>query len=139
MPPKNYTTSIRASRTVGEIQALLAQVGAQAIMIEYDKGRPVGLAFRLKTPLGVREFALPCKWQSVHKLLQGERRQFTTEEHALNVAWRTLQDWVEAQIAIIETEMVSVDQVFLSYMLTTQGKTVYDNFVAARLEDKEGK
>ena len=33
------------------------------------------------------------------------------------VAWRILKDWVEAQMAIIEAEMASIEEVFLPYLL----------------------
>ncbi|WP_189339127.1 hypothetical protein [Williamsia muralis] len=38
--------------------------------------------------------------------------KYQTPEHALRVAWRITKDWVEAQLAIIETQMVTPAQVF---------------------------
>ena len=35
MPILNYTTTVPAARTVGEVQALLAGAGASAIMLQY--------------------------------------------------------------------------------------------------------
>ena len=32
----NYTTSVPVSRTVGQVQGLLVEAGARAIMAEYD-------------------------------------------------------------------------------------------------------
>lgn len=134
MPPKNYTTSIKASRTVGEIQELLANMGAEAIMIEYQGKFPDRIAFRMATASGVRNYALPCNWRSVHRLLQNQTRAPRTEDHARNVAWRTVQDWVEAQMAIIELQMVPVAQVFFPYMLTDdKGTTVFQQFESSRL------
>lgn len=37
MPLLNYTTTIEASKTVSEIQTMLAKHGARAVLIEYDK------------------------------------------------------------------------------------------------------
>jgi hypothetical protein len=37
-----------------------------------------------------------------------------------------VKDWVEAQLAIIETRMVTTAQVFLPYAVTTNGQTLYE-------------
>jgi hypothetical protein len=52
----------------------------------------------------------------------------TTEEHARDVSWRIIKDWVEAQMAIIETCMVTTARVFLPYAVTKNGQTVYEYF-----------
>ena len=49
-----------------------------------------------------------------------------TLEQAQRVAWRIVKDWLEAQLAIIETEMVTLDQVMLPYMQGDNGQTVYE-------------
>lgn len=117
----NYTTKISAAKTAGEVQTILAKAGARAVAVEYDDdGQPVALAFTAMTPFGMREFALPADWQAVQRVLRRQRVQpsFQTEEHARRVAWRITKDWVEAQLAIIQTEMVTIDQVMLPYMKT---------------------
>jgi hypothetical protein len=35
-PLLNYTTTVPAPRTVGEVQALLVEAGARSILLEYD-------------------------------------------------------------------------------------------------------
>jgi hypothetical protein len=42
------------------------------------------------------------------------------------VAWRITKDWVEAQLAIIESQMVTTAQVFLPYAVTSNGQTLYE-------------
>ena len=42
------------------------------------------------------------------------------------MAWRILKDWVEAQMAILESEMVQMDEIFLPYMVTNEGLTTYE-------------
>lgn len=37
----NYTTSIRASQTVGEVQTLLVEAGADAVAVRYELRVPV--------------------------------------------------------------------------------------------------
>ena len=45
MAIKNYTSSVDAYTSIGEIQADLARGGAAKIMIDYDSGRPVSVSF----------------------------------------------------------------------------------------------
>jgi hypothetical protein len=51
-----------------------------------------------------------------------------TKEQALKVSWRIVKDWVEAQMAIVEAKLADVVEVFLPYLITKQGKTLYQSF-----------
>jgi hypothetical protein len=53
-----------------------------------------------------------------------------TNEHAINVAWRVIKDWVEAQLALIEANQVKIEQVFLPYAITAQGNTLYEQIAS---------
>ena len=129
----NYSTSISAQKTAGEIQAVLARHGAKAIMIEYgDDGAAEALSFKVKTPQGDCRFRLPVAPAPVLKVLQEQRmagklRHSITvnREQAVKVAWRIVKDWVEAQMALLETEMVSIEEIFLPYLITDSGQTLY--------------
>lgn len=133
----NYTTTIPATRTVGECQALLAKHGASRVAVEYLDGSPAGLAFWLPTPHGDRSFILPVDVAAVQRLLtrqenDGEFRasrkragHFSSREHAERVAWRVVKDWLEAQLAMIEAQMATLDQVMLPYLNVDRGKTLY--------------
>lgn len=55
MPLKNYTTTIKASKTIGEIQEILALRGARQIMIDYQDGRANRVCFTIDTPIGLQE------------------------------------------------------------------------------------
>ena len=50
-------------------------------------------------------------------------------EQAQRVAWRILKDWIESQIALMESGMVCMEEVFLPYMLAGD-RTVYDALVS---------
>jgi hypothetical protein len=130
MPLLNYTTKIAATKTAGEVQVLLAKAGARAIMVNYDEdGRPSGLAFQMVTVGGSRTFSLPVDPRKVYDVLLRDNtpRNLCTPEQAERIAWRILKDWVEAQLAIIATEMVTLDQVMLPYMQQGErGETVYE-------------
>lgn len=140
--PVNYTTSIDPSRTVGEIQAMLARFGAEAIGVRYASGQPVGLYFTLNTPHGRRHFSLPVNTAAMDSLLRAERARPSERdrrptpsqvgpEHAARVAWRVVKDWLAAQLSLVSAQMASIDQVMLPYMVVDEDQgTLYDRFVA---------
>ena len=127
----NYTTTVPVSRTIGQIQGLLVEAGARSILTNYDTvGRPVGIAFAVETIVGLRQFTLPVAVHRVEAVLKREKvpPRYRTPEQAERVGWRILKDWVEAQLAIIRTEMVTLDQVMLPYMHGGDGRTVWELF-----------
>lgn len=133
MPILNYTTTVAASKSVAEIQSILAKAGAQQTVIRYGKDtQPTALVFELQGEM----YMLPCRAEAVHKILKGQRidARYRTVEHANRVAWRILKDWVEAQAAIIATGMVDAQEVMLPYMLLRDDQTVYDNFREQRAD-----
>src|SRR5215471_2881523 len=135
MPLLNYTTKVPAATTVALITQLLVKAGARQVLTEYDNHqRPIALAFALDTNQGLRRYHLPIEPASVQRVLvrQHVEPRYHTLEHAERVAWRILKDWVEAQVAIIETEMVTLDEVMLPYMQLANGLTVYATFAAGR-------
>lgn len=129
MPLLNYTTSIAPQKTVMEIQSLLAKAGASKILADYDTdGNVIALSFMLTNNGQDMSFKLPTAWQPVLETLRRQNvpRHLQTPEQALRVAWRITKDWVAAQLAIIETNMVTTAQVFLPYAITKDGSTVYE-------------
>lgn len=132
----NYTTTVPVTRTIGQVQATLVEAGARSIMTTYDDvGRPTGITFAVQLPFGMRTFALPVHAEKVEAVLRRQRVQprFQTPEHAERVAWRIVKDWMEAQLAIIHTEMVTFDQVMLPYMHGEDGRTVYELVIDRQL------
>jgi hypothetical protein len=136
LPLLNYTTEVPVGRSIGQVQGLLVEAGATAIYTEYDQGRITGLSFAVQMPHGRQGFTLPVQVERVQVVLTREKveRRFRTPEHAERVAWRILKDWLEAQLAIIKTEMVTLDQVMLPYMRAADGRTMYELYVDHRLE-----
>jgi hypothetical protein len=133
MPLLNYTTGIAPQKTVMEIQAMLAKAGASAILADYDtEGNIVALSFRLQNEGQDISFKLPTAWQPVLETLKRQNvpRSLQTPEQALRVAWRITKDWVAAQLAIIETRMVTTAQVFLPYAITKSGQSVYEHIAS---------
>lgn len=134
----NYTTQISADKTVAEIQAILARAGAMAIMTEYDANAVlVGISFKIATPFGPTAYSLPCDVAAVNRILDKQMRagkvprRLVTTEQASRVGWRIIKDWIEAQLALVQTQMVTLDQVFLPYARTNTGETVYQRYIGA--------
>ena len=130
----NYTTKIPAAQTAGEVQGILAKHGAKAVMIEYgDDGGAEAMSFQIKRGDDSLGFRLPIEPDKVLKVLQGQHDSGRLRSHqgrpdreqAVKVAWRILKDWIEAQMAYLETQMVTMEQLFLPYMLTRDNKTLY--------------
>jgi len=132
MAIKNYTTSISVEKTAAEIQGILAKAKASAIMTEYDDdGVMTALSFRVNTPHGLMSFRLPANTDKIEAHIHRSRdvpKRLKSREQAARVAWRILKDWIAAQIAIIEAEMATLEEVFLPYAQTQTGETVYERF-----------
>ena len=75
----------------------------------------------LSPRLGQVGFALPCNIDAAFVKLTEQRIMVTSLEsrrqQAIRTSWRILKDWVEAQMALLETGMVTMDEIFLPYML----------------------
>ena len=132
----NYSTTVTTLKSVGEIQGMLVAHGAKHILIDYDNGESIGLAFIIATAYGDTPFRLPANIDKVQAVLNKQRvRSEVSREFASRVAWRILKDWIRAQTAILETEMVSMDQVFLPYMqVGKKGKTLYETMIDHHLQ-----
>lgn len=128
MPLLNYTTKVDVFTTLGEIQKTLVKHGAKKIMQEYDdQNRIAALSFLVDTPSGPRGIQLPANVDAVHKVLTSQKVKCDREQ-AERVAWRIVKDWVEAQMAILESEMVQMDEIFLPYMVNSAGQTFFQAY-----------
>ena len=143
MAIKNYTTTIKTEKTISEIQQILAKHKATAILIEYgDTGSVIAISFKINTSQGIIGIRLPARQENVLKVLKIQKAKNSTikatNEQAERTAWRNIKDWIDAQMALIETEMVTIDEIFLPYTLNNRGQTLYEVFKENRilLEDK---
>ncbi len=138
MPLLNYTTKVDVYTTIGAIQGQLVKHGAKKIMQEYDDaGRITALSFQIDTPNGLRAIKLPANAEPVRRVLAKQKVKCDVEQSE-RVAWRIIKDWVEAQMAILESEMVQMDEIFLPYMLNSKGQTVFEAYQSQQLWLGEG-
>jgi hypothetical protein len=129
MPILNYTTKVDADRTAGEIAKCLSLHGAQAVLTEYDPkdSYVTAISFRLNLAGNMISFRLPCDWKPVLQILEDDRkvpRAQVNRTQAVRVAWRIVKDWVEAQMALVETKMATTQEVFLPYAIMKDGRTL---------------
>ena len=138
MPIKNYTTKIAADRTVAELSQLLARKGASGIMTSFgEDAKPVALKWRIKSKHGPLSFSMPVRIDAVYEVMTQQRVMATDaksrREQAYRTAWRIIKDWVEAQLALLETEMVDFEEVFMPYILSGR-ETLYQAMSEGRVK-----
>lgn len=120
MPIKNYTTVVPANKSVFEIQDSLAKHGAKSVLIDYEQGtgRIEAVRFLLTFHEGDIGFRLPIDWRKFKAVLIKQKvPKAQDDEYCYKVAWRNVRDWVLAQMALYETQMVELPQVFLPYAM----------------------
>jgi len=148
MALKNYTTQIKVEKTISEIEEILAKHGAKKILKDYDGGgNIVSVSFMVETPNGCMPIKLPMDARAVSQILQNDsklpKRLRGDIEQARKVGWRIIKDWIDSQIALIETHMVKIEEVFLPYAYDMiSNKTFFQKLEEGRfkgmlLENKE--
>lgn len=138
MPILNYTTKVDVYTTIGAIQGQLVKHGAKKIMQDYDDaGHISALSFLIDTPTGQCGIKLPANVEAVQKVLHRQKVKCDRDQ-AERVAWRILKDWIEAQMAILESEMVQLDEIFLPYMVNSKGQTFFNAYRESQLLLQEG-
>jgi len=133
MSLKKYTTEVPANRSISEIQEMLQKHGVSGVMMEYEQGtgRIQSLAFKIDIN---GQSWMPLRWRQAHDVLyrRARREQRYTksrEDHAYRVAWRILRDWVDIQMALVELEIVQIQEVFVPYVVQKNGQTLFENIV----------
>ncbi|MBC8090502.1 MAG: hypothetical protein H7Y15_00845 [Pseudonocardia sp.] len=145
---KGWTTKVSVGRTAGEVQEMLGMAGAGEIMIRYEHKRPVGVSFTLDMPGGKSAFAMPINVDGVAAVLRRQvnhsvvrprsgltRELLLSAEHAERVAWRIARDWLDAQLALVEAGMVTLQTTMLPYLLITPTETLAQRFASSGLRE----
>ena len=136
----NYTTKISSEQTISEIQKKLADHGVMAMMTEYDGPHVSAVSFKMNIDGKPMGFKLPCNWKAVlgifndnagkRTIWDSKREARVLEERkqqAIRTSWRIIKVWIEAQMALIEVNMVTVQQVFLPYAIMRDGRTLSEH------------
>ncbi len=140
---KNYSTEVPPERTIGEITKLLVEKGATSITSLYGPGGILaGVHFVLEIGRVPVTFELPVNREGVYNAIMRDKpwnRNHRVSRSAYEVrvrgqagwvAWRILKDWIEAQMALIESNQAETGQVFMPYALSAgQDTTMYAAWV----------
>ena len=141
MPIANYTTTISADKTVGEIQGMLSRAGASAVMFEFESTIVTAVSFKIPHNDVMISFRLPSNIEKMYVYLQNSDipHRLRSREQASRVAWRIIKDWLRAQLAIIETEQAEMVEVFLPYAQNpATGQTLYEQLEAGGFKQLTG-
>ena len=133
----NYTTTIESYKTVAEIEKILVKHKAKSIMKDYQDESIVALSFLIDVGYNQIPIKLPAKIEECYMVLCNEKKNGTknikaTKEQAERVAWRILKDWIEAQMALLDINMVKFEEVFMPYIVDSNGRTLFE-----KLEERQ--
>ena len=127
------TTEVTAERTAAEISAVLIRGGATQIATDYDQGRITGLRWTMRVCGRDVLFAMPARVEPIYKMLYKRRVGYLSKDRearmrakAVRVAWRQLLRWTQAQIAMTECGMAEASEVFLPYLQTGSGQSLFE-------------
>lgn len=127
MALKNTYAKKGAGYYIQLAQDALMHAGASGIQLEFEDGRVVGLSFSIKFGAKQIFFRLPVNWRNFKNVLIKEKiGRADDDDYCYRVAWACTKDWIEAQMAFVESENVSITQVFLPYALTDEGMTLFE-------------
>ena len=133
----NYTTTIESYKTVAEIEKILVKHKAKSIMKDYQDESIVALSFLIDVGYNQIPIKLPAKIEECYMVLCNEKKNGTknikaTKEQAERVAWRILKDWIEAQMALLDINMVKFEEGFMPYIVDSNGRTLFE-----KLEERQ--
>ena len=150
---KNYTTNKDCNRTISEIEQTLAKLGARKVLKEYDDAGNVSV-IQFIIPINDRE--IPIKLPSridripaaLRHVLNNEklsssqqsliRRAMKEPGRAANIGWRIIQDWLEAQIAVMTLDQINLMEALLPFTVWAgSGKTLYELMESTNFDVKK--
>lgn len=114
-------------RIFAGIQKQLISHGANKIMYDYEGGRASGLSFIIQSQVRMLPIKIPARVNKVEMVLYGTNDlQDKYKEQAYRTAWRNIYDWISAQMALLETQMVQLEEIFLPYIIQKGGQTIFE-------------
>jgi len=134
---KAFSTEVPVTRTIAEIERMLAKYGASHIMKEYDGELPIRLVFAINTDHGKLGVKLPVRPEKILVVFKKQvsdgklpRKYWDGDwarEQANRVAWRIVKEWLDAQLTLLNAETAKLEEMFLSYVYNEKlDMTVYE-------------
>lgn len=123
---RNYTSSVPASRSMENIERLLADLGCKSISRFYSDKEVSGFFFELEIKGQAYTFKLPAKVDLIYKQLtkgraiKNENHRISYKKQAARTAWKTLYELVQIQTDLIMLEQTDALEAFLPYAFDGQ-------------------
>jgi len=125
------TTKISAEKTASEITTILSRSGlVKFIQLEYDAEIVVGISFIIMVADRRIPFKLPARIEPVLQAMIKDKktpRSLCYKDQARRVAWRQLLRWIQAQMAMVEIGMADIKEIFMPYLIVSNGVTLYES------------
>lgn len=123
---KNYASKAKLPNIFNAIEKTLATHGAKQVTRDYDNtGKLKSISFVIVTRKGDLGIRLPARFDKVEQLFKEQGVRYK-EDQPYRTAWATIRDWVDAQMALIDWEMVKPEEVFLPYAVDRSGRTYFE-------------
>lgn len=135
---KNYESSSPLPNIFAAIEKTLTEHGAKQVVRDYDNGLITAISFVVETKRGPLAVKLPARFDRV-KAIFDEQGLHYKEGQPYRTAWATIRDWVGAQMALIDWEMVKIEEVFLPYAVHPNGQTFFEVFESKGMLGEGGK
>lgn len=122
------TTQISSEKTAAEIQMLLGLKGAKKILIEYESSEISAISFTVDMAAREIAFRLPIRWRECLLAMKNDRttpNRYCNDEQAKRTAWRVVFRWLQAQLAFVDSRMVTLPEIMLPYAQVGD-KTFYE-------------
>jgi hypothetical protein len=135
---RNYTTSISASKSIGEIQELLIEFGAEKIMFDIKNRQAAGVSFIIKIgdkfypyklsvkPDNVQEFLWKEYKSGKRNALRKKREDFADD--AMKIAWRIQRDLLHSLLSVVATEQVAAGVALMGFLMVDTKNTIGELF-----------
>lgn len=120
------TTGISVIKTCGEIESILAEHGVERVWKDYKNGEIEGFYFTLNKVT----FKLPFRWRSIQQMAKNGYRKTADEVQARRVAARMVLRWIQAQIALLDVSMVTLEEIFLPYAYNYEKEATFYEVIA---------
>jgi hypothetical protein len=123
---KNYASGSPLPNIFTNIEKTLVTHGAKQIVRDYDgDGNVSAISFLVTTSKGEIMVRLPARTERVKALFDKQGIKYRPDQ-PYRTAWATIRDWVSAQMALLEWEMVKLEEIFLPYMVHYDGHTYFE-------------
>lgn len=119
--PRFYTTSKHPRETAYSIMGMLSKHGAEKASMRWDREggemRPAGVEFTMKVPMGGQVREVPVRLKPQVEGLRERLEDVSGASSAEAVAWKQLEQLVEAQLEAVANGVRAFHEVFMSDIL----------------------